>query len=393
MTDRGLRPMRIAVNAFSARLGGGQTYLRNLFEHLPVRDDIEVLVFASPGLNLPPHPRVTLVGTRWPTTNPVLRALWERLVLPGWLRRQGIDVLFCPGGVVATRPPRGCRVVTMFRNMIPFDAALVARMPWGLQRLRNRVLARVLLRSMTEADLTIFISEHARGVISARAHIPHAVTIPHGIGDRFRSGGAALPRPAGAPDVGYLLYVSRFDIYKHHAEIVRGFAALPEAVRLAHPLLLLGETNLPEAERVARLLRELVLTDLVRMPGAVPNDQLPAYYRHATAILFASSCENCPNILLESLGAGRPVLCSDVMPMPEFGGPGLIYFSPSDPASITQALQAVLSDPRRAAKVADAAVERSRRYDWASTAAETWARIFALAGATAQQPEEAAQAG
>lgn len=392
MTDRLTPPLRIAVNAFSARLGGGQTYLRNLFSHLPGRDDIEVFVFAPPGLDLPPHPRVVMVGTRWPTTNPLLRALWERFALPRWLRRERIDVLFCPGGVVGTQPPRGCRVVTMFRNMIPFDPTLVARMPWGLQRLRNRVLARVLLRSMVEADLTIFISEHARDVISAHARIPRAVTIPHGIGDAFRGQGLAPPRPAGAPVGGYLLYVSRFDIYKHHAEVVRGFSALPETVRQRHSLLLLGETNLPEAERVASLLRELRLTDQVLMPGAVRYAELPAFYRHATAILFASSCENCPNILLESLGAGRPVLCSDVMPMPEFGGPGLIYFSPSDPASITRALQAVLGDPSRAAEVANAALERSRRYDWAATAAETWTRIFELGRTPVARPETVTRA-
>ena len=380
--------MRIVVNALSARLGGGQTYLRNLFAHLPARDDLDVLVFAGRGLTLPAHPCVRLGRTRWPTTNPILRTLWEKLALPRILRRERTEVLFCPGGVVATRVPAGCRVVTMFRNMIPFDAQLMARMPWGLQRLRNLVLARVMLRSMVEADLTIFISDHARAVIEARARIAHAVTIPHGIGEAFRTQGTLLPRPAAAPAGDYLLYVSRFDIYKHHVELVRAYASLPAGVRRLHPLLLLGEPNLPEAARVAELVRELALAGQVHIPGAVHYSDLPAYYQHAQAVVFASSCENCPNILLEALGAGRPVLCSDVMPMPEFGGPGLIYFSPFDPRSIEVALQSLLSDPARAAAAAAAAaaLERSRRYDWEHTAAQTWARIFELAGASVAVP-------
>ena len=371
--------MRIVVNAFSARLGGGQTYLRNLFAHLPDVPNLEVLVFAAPGLDLPAHPCVRQVRTAWPTTNPLLRTLWEKWVLPRWLARERADVLFCPGGVVATRPPTRVKVVSMFRNMIPFDARVVGSMPWGLQRLRNIVLAGVLLRSLAEADLAIFISDHARAVIEQLRRIPNAVTIPHGIGSAFRTADQPLERPQGAPAGAYLLYVSRIEVYKHHAEVVQAYARLAPALRERHPLLLLGENDLPPAAEVRALARQLRLESQVHMPGAVPYAALPAYYHHAHAILFASSCENCPNILLEALGSGRPVLCSDVMPMPEFGGSGLLYFSPFDPTSLHAALQQVLTDPALAARIAAEATERSRHYDWNTTARRTWSRIIALA--------------
>jgi glycosyltransferase involved in cell wall biosynthesis len=371
--------MKIVVNAYSARLGGGQTYLRNLFAHLPARSDLEVLVFAPAALDLPAHPQVRRVHSCWPTTNPLARVLWERWALPDFLRRERADVLFCPGGVVDTLVPGECKVVTMFRNMIPFDAALVGSMPWGLQRLRNLILRGVLLRSMENADLTIFISDHARGLIERLARIPNPVTIPHGISEAFRSAGHALPRPGGAPVGQYLLYVSRFDIYKHHRAIVRAFAALPEELRKDLSLVFLGETDMPEAKPVAHLVEQLGLEDKVMMPGAIPYGSLPAWYQHANAILFASSCENCPNILLESMGSGRPVLSSNVMPMPEFGGKELVYFSPFDPQDISQAMSKVLRDNECAQRVAQAAILRSGRYDWKLTAKETWTRIFELA--------------
>jgi glycosyltransferase involved in cell wall biosynthesis len=379
--------MKLVINAFSARLGGGQTYLHNLLQHLPARPDLEVLIYAPESLQWPAHPKLRRMSSIWPTTNPLLRTLWERMVLPRVLRQERAQLLFCPGGVVATRAPAGCKVVTMFRNMHPFDTALVASMPWSLQRLRLLTLRRVLLRSMAQADLTIFISNHARGVIEALVRVPHPVTIPHGISPAFRSQGQLLPRPSAMVGGDYLLYVSRLDSYKHHRQVVQAFATLPAALRQGLRLVFLGETDLPEAGPVQALVRERGLQDRVLMPGAVPYAELPAWYQHARAIVFASSCENCPNILLESLGAGRPVLCSDVMPMPEFGGPGLSYFSPFDPASLTQALQAVLQQPEHASQIARAALERSKAYDWAHSAAQTWQQLFAVGSPT---PEEMA---
>lgn len=378
MTDQ--RPVIIVINAYSAKLGGGITYLRNLLTRLPADHSLDIRIFCADDLPLPNDKRIRREATRWPTSNPLLRAVWERVFLPRYLKAEQADVLFCPGGVVATKVPKGVKVVTMFRNMIPFDPALVSAMPWGLMRLRNIILKRVMLKSMAEADLTVFISDYARRIIQALSLIPNPMTIPHGISDLFRQRVQNLPRPGNAPDGAYILYVSRFDVYKHHDNVVKGFAALPPALRASHKLVFLGETNLPPFEAVCQRITELDLKDAVLISGEVPYDSLPAWYAHADLILFASSCENCPNILLESLGAGRPVLSSNVMPMPEFGGPALGYFSPYDPQSITAALRSVLEEPERAKAIAQAASEQARLYDWELTSQKTWAAILALAG-------------
>jgi glycosyltransferase involved in cell wall biosynthesis len=266
----------------------------------------------------------------------------------------------------------------MFRNMIPFDMRVRKSIPWGLQRLRNWILQRVLLRSMARAELTIFISDHARKLIETLSPIKNPVTIPHGISDVFRTHDRELPRPARLPKTEYLLYVSRFDVYKHHHELVSAYARLPAMLRSRFPLLLAGETDLPEAERVRHLIDQLQLHGQVQMIGTVPYSELPALYHHAHANIFASSCENCPNILLEAMAAGRPVLSSNVMPMPEFGGADIAYFSPFDPDELAALLERTLTDPDYAARVARASTSRSQRYRWAVTAAETWEQIFCL---------------
>ena len=375
-------PMKIVINALSARLGGGQTYLKNLLAHLPEQPGLDVLVYAPASLRLPEDRRIRRGVPSWSTDNPLLRSVWEKLALPRILARERAALLFCPGGLISTRAPAGCRTVTMFRNMTPFDERACRAEPLGLQRVRLRMLKHLMLASMARADLTIFISDFARQVIEARIRVREALTIQHGIGSAFRTQGQALERPGRLPPGKVVLYVSKFDSYKHQAEVVQGFARLPRDLQRQYTLVLVGETGHPSALRVEAMKDSLGLSGRVQLLGAVPHAELPALYHHAEAIVFASSCENCPNILLEGLASGRPVLSSNVMPMPEFGGPGIEYFSPFDPVDIARALQHVLTDPQRAGEVASAALSASRRFDWTESAARTWAALTRLACCT-----------
>ena len=261
--------MKIVINAFSAKLGGGRTYLLNLLSRLPDDAEIDIRIFCPGDLPLPADPRIRRETTSWPTSNPLLRGLWEKIALPRYLKAEKADVLFCPGGVVATKVPRGVKVATMFRNMAPFDRELAGAMPWGLMRLRIIILRRVMLKSMAQADLTIFISEHARGLIESLTPIPNPLTIPHGISRLFRQQGIAPPRPADAPAEAYILYVSRFDAYKHHDNVVEGFAALPPKLRDQYKLVFLGETDLPPFEPVRQRIAELGLSGSILVGGAV----------------------------------------------------------------------------------------------------------------------------
>ena len=370
--------MRILINALNARLGGGQTYLINLLKHLPASSSLELFVYAPESLALPEDPRIKRLKTTWPTTNPLARSLWERFALPRILREHKVDVLFCPGGVIATRPPAGCQSVTMFRNMMPFDMRVRRAMPFGFQRLRVRLLERVMLKSMASASLVIFISEFARKVIESRIRVHQAVTIPHGIPEIFRTAAQDPARPSFLPAGDYLLYVSRFDLYKHHYQVVSAYGRLPTDLRRRYKLVLIGESDMPEGERVRALINELGLADEVVILGAVKYFDLPAAYKHATLTLFASSCENCPNILLEALGAGRPVLSSSVQPMPEFGGDAALYFDPREPDQIATAMLTILQKPELAQDLGRKAAERSYKYDWPKTADATWQNILSL---------------
>src|SRR5580692_4264925 len=138
MGSNGSRKTKIVINALSARTGGGQTYLINLLESLPEEFPVEIFVLAPDSVALPrDKPNVERIPVGLPVENPFARAIWERLYLSRLLKRLDANLLFCPGGLIGSRVPSGCKTVTMFRNMIPFDAVQRERYQPGYMRARN----------------------------------------------------------------------------------------------------------------------------------------------------------------------------------------------------------------------------------------------------------------
>ncbi len=373
--------MKIVINALSARRGGGQTYLLNLLHHLDCCNNMNIFILTPDSLQLPSHPQINRIRTNWPTDNPLLRTLWERFALPKLLRKLEADILFCPGGLVNTTVPESCKTVTMFRNMIPFDPVQRAKYPFGLMRMRNWLLERSMLKSMINADLVIFISDFARGVIEERdgVRLNSAITIPHGLSKHFKiPAESRLMRPSWLPKEEYLLYVSIFDVYKNQMEVVRGFSLLKKQRHTPEKLVLVGHNSSKYGQRVKREIFRLGLQDDVILAGNISYAELPNLYYYAKLIIFASECENCPNILLEALGAGRPLIVSDRQPMPEFGGDAAVYFDPASPDDLAYKIASIIDDSSHMETLATKARERSFYYDWRKTANLTWNAIEKL---------------
>ncbi len=377
------RTITVLVNALSALQGGGQTYVTNLLSHLPAEFPSVIYVLAPDTLRLPDHdPRIRRIPVQWPAGNPFARAIWEKLRIPALLSKLRADILFCPGGIIANRVPSGCKTVTMFRNMIPFSEEQTRRYRPGYMRLRNLLLKRAFLDSMRGADLVIFLSNHARATIEAHlgSELRNQVTIPHGLARAFKRSTAsqATQTNASLPPEGYLLYVSTLDYYKAQIEVVQAYGLLKHKRPTKEKLLLIG----PEYPEYGNLVRKEIanhrLEGSVLLAGPLPHSQMPEIYRNALVNIFASECENCPNILIEALASGRPVLSSHCPPMPEFGGDGALYFDPRSPADLAEKLASLLDDPTRMSELAAKAEDRSRLYDWEACARRTWQSLYQL---------------
>jgi glycosyltransferase involved in cell wall biosynthesis len=301
------------------------------------------------------------------------RALWQAVRLPFLAR--GVDLLFAPGGLTTSlvRP----RVV-MSRNMLPFDDRARRRFH-GAMRVKMELLRVAHSRSFMQADGVIFLTGYAqREVCAALSRAPRSMaTIPHGVSDRFRM----APRPAGdAKEPFRLLYVSTVSLYKHQCELIEAVAALRRERRVE--LTLIGPddgTGHADALRSA-IARLDPGGEFLHYLGKVPFDEVHRYYRECDAFVFASSCENMPNILVEAMSSGLPIACAQRGPMPEVLGDAGIYFDPEDAASTTAALRRLAAEPALRVDLARRAHGRADAFSWERCARDTFAYLTQVAG-------------
>src|SRR6266853_684590 len=111
-----------------------------------------------------------------------------------------------------------------------------------------------------------------------------------------------------------LLSVGRLSREKGHADLVRAFSKMRELAgdpRLH--LVLVGEG--PERVRIEALCRSLNLTNVVILAGQ--QSDVNPYYGIADVLLLASHSEGCPNVVLEAMAAGVPVVATAVGGIPE----------------------------------------------------------------------------
>ena len=376
--------MRILINALSARLGGGQTYLRNLLLHAP-QGEWKLFVLCPDNFDfssLPPN--VERINLNVSLLNPYRRAVWESFNLGRLARRLGVEVLFSPGGLL---PNIGLsatlKTVVTFQNMLPYDHLQRRRYPPGMRRIRDWLLERGLSSAMRKADLVIFISKYAAGYI--KSHLSgingRSVVIPHGIDAKFMADAQApLPRPSSLPAGDYFLYVSFVDFYKSQIEVVRAFAKLKQAGKSSGSLILVGAGYPPYQAALRAEISRLNLDGEVLLCGNLPHEELPALYQNAKLNIFASRTENCPNILLEMMASGRPALVSNYGPMPEFAADTVFYFDPANPDQLAERWAEALGNFTIAEDLARRAQARVANSCWNNTAKDTWRAISELGG-------------
>lgn len=197
-------------------------------------------------------------------------------------------------------------------------------------------------------------------------------TIYHGVDlERFARNGT--PREAGL-----ILSVGTLRACKGFEELIRAVALLRGAGRAVRCEIVGEGEDRPILEG---LIRELGMSEHVRLVGYLPQEKVvPAYHRAAVVALPAHLEDHfgIPNILIEGLAAGAPVVCTELPSMRELvehERSGL-FVPERDPEALAGAIGRVLDAPEWAARLAEEGRRRvAASFDMRETVAQLAARL------------------
>jgi glycosyltransferase involved in cell wall biosynthesis len=243
-------------------------------------------------------------------------------------------------------------------------------------------------------QMILWAGRHAAGVITvARALRDRLVAlgVPEGRVEVLRNGVdltffQQADRDGSRRRLGFrrttLLSVGNLVPLKGHDLAIRALTLLPEM-----DLVIVGDG--PERKALGALVEESGLHDRVSFAGAQAQENLREYYCAADALILASSREGWPNVLLEAMACGTPVVASRVGGTPEVvsAPPAGVLMTERTPEGLAQAVRNLFArNPDRSA---------TRRYaegfDWGATTEgqlKLFGRILSARTPVASRPNQ-----
>jgi glycosyltransferase involved in cell wall biosynthesis len=350
-------------------MSGLETYARELTTALlEERGDLRITAFVNREADDDGTCR-ELVPTVTVPVNGRRRSAWvvgEQMLLPRLAGRAGVDVLH---SLASTAPAWGSftKVVTIHDVIYRIHPeahgwrtlALRALIPLAARR-SDRVIAP---SHSTERDLARLL----------KVPLEKIDVVPNGIGLPPLAQWAPEEEVRRRYDLGQqplLLTVSLKRPNKNLERLLDALALIPSERR---PLLLLAGHATPYQEQLRIHAARLGVADDARFLDWVPNEDLEALYRAATAFVFPSLYEGFGLPVLEAMSRGVPVACSNRGALAEVADDAALMFDPEEPRAIAAAMEKLISDPSERTRLARAGRENAARFSWAETARGTLA--------------------
>jgi glycosyltransferase involved in cell wall biosynthesis len=375
--------MILGIDAYNIRAGGCVTHLCEILKVVnpKIYGFNRVVVWGNAATLAKIDDRDWLCKVHVPLLERALmyRIFWHRFMSKKIVQHTECNLLFVPGGSNANG---FYPIVTMSQNMLPFEWHELWRYRSPLAILRLLIIRWTQIRSFRKADGVIFLTKYAYENISeiTGKMVGKSTIIPHGINPRFclKPRVKRLTSDFSDKDPCRILYVSALYAYKHQWHVAEAVALLREK---GIPIML--ELVGPPAEGMQRLKTTMDKIDpkrkFIKFKGEVPHETLSEFYGNADIGLFASSCENMPNILIEKMAASLPIACSNMGPMPEILGDAGIYFNPLDPNDIAFAIHKLIKSHDLRSNLAKLASVRAQKYSWKRCADETFGLLADIA--------------
>lgn len=372
--------MVLGIDASNLKGGGGLTHLIELISNIEIENYVFDKIVVWGGNNLDKLPeRNWLVKDFQPLLNKSFfySSYWKVFKFSYLIEKYNCDILFCPGGYYFSFKHK---YVSMSRNMLVFEETERGRFPFSATKIRYHILELLQRISFKKSLGNIFISKYAFNYISELVKDIKKKSfkiIHHGVSSRF-----SFEPKEQKPIDKYsesnpfkLLYISTVNYYKHQDTLIKVIDYLNEQ-SLPIELILVGGIH-PSLENSFR--KQIDGKNYITYAGVIDYNSIHQFYKTSDGFIFASTCENMPNILVEAMQSGLPIICSNFGPMPEILKNGGFYFDPTSKTDTTNVIQQFVLDVKLREDKVKISHNLAQNYNWQKCAKETMEYLESLA--------------
>lgn len=176
---------------------------------------------------------------------------------------------------------------------------------------------------------------------------------------------ATPPSWARVIDKHFILYVGAFSENKNQRRLIQAWDRLRRRHKSFPALVLPGPCPTDYRKEVIEPIRAKVINpNDVIIPGFISDEEVAWAFRNAYAYVQPSFAEGFGMPVVQAMSCGIPVACSNSTSLPEVANSAAIYFDPSQIDSIVPALETVVLDPDRRAKLKDLGLARAKLFSW-----------------------------
>ncbi len=191
--------------------------------------------------------------------------------------------------------------------------------------------------------------------------------IPNGVDAAYFQSDHPRPVFAEAQGVTRLLSVGRLNPQKGMDVLLRAFALLRDQVSVKTQLWIVGDG--PLRKSLEDLAKSLKIEQDVFFFGWRSQEELASFYSSADIFVLSSHYEGMPNVVLEAMACGLPIVATDVSGTGEIIGHGENGYlvKPDDPTDLAFFLKKMLHSGEMEKMSADSLL-KSKSYDWQQVA-------------------------
>ena len=352
----------IAIDASTSVDGGSMTHLIEVFRNIPANIFFfieKIIIFGNDEIlsKIENKSYIIKYSNKFLNSNFIIKKLWVNLFLKKTLLTYNCDILLdLSGTYIGWFTP----YIGMSQNMLIYETEEVNRFNSIYQKIRFFILRKMQIYSFNNSEGVIFISNYAKNIVLnyLKPNLNWTI-IHHGISKIFLQNSKHEYDAELFNDkiIFRLLYVSNFLPYKHHINVINAVLEL-NCPEIPLELLLVGGNS--ETKFGCKILDYIDEKgkNCINHLEKVSYDEIHKVYNSADVFIYASTCENMPNTLIEAMASGIPVICSNYGPMPEFGKDAVIYFNPLDVNSLKVAILKLYGDKNLRKKM----IENNKNY-------------------------------